>query len=309
MLTRREVLLAKIESTYNTDASPTATDGVLVENLSSGLEGLRMHERNPVGVTLPSRRSLYGGHLKSVSFDVVLKGSGTAGTAPEYGPLLRAAGMGETIVASTSVTYAPVSDASTHESVTIYYYQDGKLQALTGAVCTALSFAAEAGAPGRITMTFVGHHAESDASIVTPTLDATVAPVFKDATFSVDSYSAVIAALNFDLGLSAAMPPNPNETDGYGQLRITNRSVTGSINPEATLKATYDWLGKLQGTSTGALDTGVIGGTAGNQWQIQMPAVYYTAMNDGDRDGIRTHEVSINAAEDSGDDELSIILT
>lgn len=307
MLTKREVILAKIEATYKTDAAPTAADGVMVENLSSGLEGLRMHERNPVGVTLAPQRALYGGHLKSVTFDVLLKGSGTAGTAPEFGPLLRAAGMSETVVAVTSVTYAPVSDTADQESVTIYYYQDGKLHKLTGAMCTALSFSADAGGPGRVTMTFAGHHAESDATMVTPTLDATVPPVFKDAAFAVDSYSAIISSLSFGLGLSTAMPPDVSAADGFGQLRITGRNVTGGIDPEATLKATYDWLDKLQGTTTGALDTGTVGATAGNIWRVQQPAVYYTNVADGDRDGIRTHDISISAIESSGDDEVQII--
>jgi hypothetical protein len=61
---------------------------------------------------------------------VELAGSGTAGTAPAYGSILKACGFSETIVASTSVTYAPVS--SSFSSVTIYYNVDGVRHKLTG---------------------------------------------------------------------------------------------------------------------------------------------------------------------------------
>ena len=59
-----------------------------------------------------------------------LAGSGTAGTAPRYGALLQACGLSETIVASTSVTYAPVSSA--FSSATIYFNNDGIRHILTG---------------------------------------------------------------------------------------------------------------------------------------------------------------------------------
>ena len=46
-----------------------------------------------------------------ITFEVELAGSGSAGTAPAWGPIIRACGFSETISASTSVTYAPVSSS------------------------------------------------------------------------------------------------------------------------------------------------------------------------------------------------------
>lgn len=46
-----------------------------------------------------------------LTFRVELKGSGVPGTAPSYGPLLRACGMGETVNAGTAVTGAFARDA------------------------------------------------------------------------------------------------------------------------------------------------------------------------------------------------------
>ncbi|MCK7495178.1 MAG: hypothetical protein MZW92_31855 [Comamonadaceae bacterium] len=51
-----------------------------------------------------------------LTFDVEIKGSGAAGTAPELGVLLKGCGFGETVVAVTSVTYAPAPRVRTRAS-------------------------------------------------------------------------------------------------------------------------------------------------------------------------------------------------
>lgn len=307
MLTNREVILAKIESTYNTDPVPTTTDAVLVENPSWSFAGLRMVDRNNVKSSIATDQKIYGGTLKGVSFDVEVKGSGAAGTAPEIGVLLRACGLDETIVASTSVTYAPVSTG--FESITIYYYQDGILNKLTGCRGNA-SFNLECGNKGTVSFTFTGHDGgTTDVTMVTPSYDSTVPPVFINAPFSIGAYSAVIAGLSFDMSNTIATPPDVSATDGYSQVYLTKRDVNGSFSPEMTTVAVNDWIGQLKAGTTMALDTGAIGGTAGNIYRVQMPAVYYREMSPGDRDGVRTLENTIGAAESAGDDEFSLAFT
>jgi hypothetical protein len=58
-----------------------------------------------------TRGTLVANKRVSITFDVELAGSGSAGTAPAFGPLLKAAGLSETVVAVTSVTYAGVSSS------------------------------------------------------------------------------------------------------------------------------------------------------------------------------------------------------
>ena len=53
----------------------------------------------------------------------VLAGAGAAGTAPAYGPLLRACGFAETLTASVRVEYNLVTPVN--DSVSIYYFSDG----------------------------------------------------------------------------------------------------------------------------------------------------------------------------------------
>lgn len=310
MLTRREVILAKIESAYGVDAAPTgAANAILVENPSWAHAGARMIERPAIVGSLGTRQSIFGGTLMQVSFDVELKGSGAAGTPPELGVLLRACAFAETISAGASVTYEPVSAQESHESLTLYYYVDGMLHKVLG--CRGrVTGNLEAGNIGKLNFSFIGHpEAAVDATLVTPTYDSAVPPVYVNAPFAIGGYAAVIASLAFDAGLTVATPPNPAAANGYGQIRITGRNITGSFDPEAVLVATHDFLGKWRSGALMALDTGVIGGTAGNRYRLQLPKVYYRELAPGDRDGLRTFQVGYGAIDDAGDDSVSIQFT
>ena len=306
MLIHREVILAKVEATYNTDPTPSAsTDAVLVQNPSLSFNA-NYTDRTPVKPAIGKLQGIYGGKLAELSFDVLLRGSGTAGSVPEVSDLLKSCGMGETIVGATSVTYAPASTSI--DSVTLYYYQDGKLHKLTGARGT-FTTTMTAGAPITLSFTFTGHHSDSDAAIASPTYGTTLPEPVVNGAFTVDSYAAVISELSFDMGVTVATPQSISGSDGYGEIRVTDRNVTGSFDPEEVVNSTYDFLNKFETDATGALSIGSIGATAGNIIDIDMPVVYYREISQADRDGIRSLSVGFGASESSGDDEISIAFT
>lgn len=308
MLTMREVLLAKAEVTYNVDPTPTGSDAVLVEKLKWAWANVRLHERAPVKPTLAPMKPIYGGALMEVSFEVNLIGSGAAGTAPEYAPILRACGIAETVVPATSVTYKPDSSPP-HDSVTLYYYQDGVLHKVTGCRGKA-SFNCAIGAPGKIAFTLLGHYAgQTDTALATPTYDAVVPVPFIGVPFTVDSYGAVISKLALDPGIAVTPPDSVTATDGYGEIIITGRKPVGSFDPLAVLKATKDFLGQWQSGAALALTTGTVGSSAGNRWALSAPAITYTEAGKGDRGGITAYEMAFMCAESSGDDEWSLVLT
>lgn len=155
MLTNREVILFGINDNAGIDPGLSAsTHAILVEDPSWSNEGARMNERPAVRTSHGKLQHVFGGSLMSVTFSAEIKGSGTAGTAPEIGPLLRVCGLDETIVASTSVTYAPVSTG--YEDGTLYYYKDGTLRKLMGCVGT-YNINLEAGSQGKAEFTITGH--------------------------------------------------------------------------------------------------------------------------------------------------------
>lgn len=312
MLTNRDVILVKPEVTYNVDSVPTAAlNAILVENPSWKFEGLRMIDRPSIRASIGKLQKIFGGALKAVSFDVEIKGSGALGTAPELGPLLLGAGYSETIVPATSVTYDLVSDAATHTSVTIYYYQDGIEHKITGARCMSISQSIEVGSPGKLSMVFVGHDAgHSDVALPSPTYDSQVPYPAINASFAVGGYAAVVSKLEYDIGLTLAKPPDLNAVDGYGELLITDRSPTGSFDPEAVLVATNDFIGDFKSGTKMALTTGDIGSTAGNKWKLSIGEIYYTDITPGDREGKRTFEIPFAATDETTtDNECTFVFT
>jgi hypothetical protein len=310
MLVNREVILAKIETTYGTDSVPVeATDAMLVENVSWSNEGLRMNERPAVRQNIGMLQHVFGGRLMSVSFDVEMKGSGGAVDAPpEFGPLLRACGFGETINAASDVQYAPVSTG--HESITLYYFQDGIRYTLLG--CRGnVSFNLETGAIGKMSFTFSGHIGTiTDVALPSsPAYDSHVPPPLINVPFTIGGFSAVINALTFDLSNTIATPPDISATDGYAEIQITQRDVQGSYDPESELIADDDPHGDLTSDAAQAITTGVIGTGTGERFQVDMPAVYYRDISPGDRDGIRTYDLPFGCAENTGDDEVTLTFT
>lgn len=113
-LTRKRSILAKIEGTYGTDPVPTgAANAILVRNLNI----------NPLAATVVGRaliRPFLGevDHLNAnthvgIDMEVEVTGAGTAGTAPAYGPLLRACGLSETILAAPLTGTATAGSTNT----------------------------------------------------------------------------------------------------------------------------------------------------------------------------------------------------
>lgn len=311
MLTRREVIAVAIESGgYAVDPTPTAAaNAVLVENPNWSLDSLRINDRNGVRTTLATLQKVYGGHLKGVAFDVEIKGSGAAGTPPEVDPLLRACGMKVANVPATSDTYTPTSTAL--ESVTIYYWQDGTLHRINGCVGN-VTINLEAGAIGYFNFQMVGWEpigSYLDQALPTPTYDSTVPPPIVGGTFTVGGVGLVTDKLEIGLNNTIAKNGDISNFNGFAQIQITGRDVAGSYAPEAVLKSVYDWMTPLQANTTAALASGVIGSTAGNRFAVNCPRIANREWSPEDRTGVRAYSIGFGAAENTGDDEISIAFT
>lgn len=308
MLKHRTIFLIKEETVYNTDPVPTGgANAVLVESPAWGLVDPTLYQRKPVRVSQGKLKPLWGGHLAQFKFDVEIKGSPAAGTAPEIAAALRSCSLAETIVAVTSVTYKPASSAQ--KSCTIYAYMDGKL--IKGTGCRGMvSGSLEVGGAGKLSFTFIGHFvSETDAALPSPTYTSQLPPVVIAAPFSIDGRTPVLTKLDFDLGITLAKPRNAVAADGYGEIQVVDRNPTCSFDDEDVLVGTYDWYTKWKSNAAINLTSGVIGSVAGNRYAFTFPAVTYTELGDGDKSGIDTREVKGMLAESSGDDEFQLVFT
>jgi len=268
-----------------------------------------MAERAGVRETLAPFQPLHAGELFQVTFSAELKGSGAAGTPPEIGAILQACAMSETIDPGVSVTYKPVSAQSSQKSVTIYFYRAGKLFIMSGARGD-VSFELGVGKPAMASFTFTGHLiSETDVSLVSPTYSSEVPPIMIGMSgLAFDTESPAASTISIALGNEVAQPEDIVQANGYGEIRISNRRVTGSIDIEDKLVADYDFLTKWKTNATFAIDTGAIG-SAGNQVRFTVGKASITEQSAGDKSGIVVRNASFIGLETSGDDEVSVIFT
>jgi hypothetical protein len=305
--TRKRLLRAKIESTYGTDSTPAGTDAVLVRSLEVTPLQSDVVERELIRPYFGNFEQLLANQHVEITFDVELAGSGTAGTAPKWGPIFRACGMGETIVASTSVTYAPVS--SSLESCTIYFDNDGILHKITGCRGT-FTMTCELNEIPVISFTMMGiYNAPTDTALPTATYTDQASPLLfrtgNTSSFSIFSYSGILQSLNLDMA-------NENVyrelIGGTKEVLITDRKPAGEVVVEAVSLATHDFFTDATSTSTGGLSF-THGTSAGNIVAFSSPQTDLGAPNYSDQDGIQMITLPYTATPSSGNDELTFTLT
>lgn len=285
LLTAQRAILAKAEVTYNTDSLPTgAANYIETYDPSFPAYESAKAERMPVRPTLGPISTVVGDGPYKLDFTTHLQGSGTAGTAPAMGPLLRACGLVETVSAGVDVTYT--ADETPDDSVTIYDNIDGVLHEGNG--CrgnVALEFAHDEIPAAKYT--FTGNRVNPlDAALPAVTVTAWRAPVHMNranTTFSLHSSTPVLHKLSLDLGNEVVWK---NAVNSSQQARITNRKITGSLTIEAALLATRDWFAIARAGTLAAMQL-VHGTAAGSRVQIDATEVQLLDPKVEDADGIQ----------------------
>jgi hypothetical protein len=309
LLLRKRLILIETESTYGTDPTPTGADAVLVRDLNITPQQSDVVNRDVVRPYLGASQQLLANTRVECTFSVELTGSGTAGTAPAYGKALQACGLSETIVASTSVTYAPVS--ASFGSVTIYYNIDGLRHKVTGARGTFTINAAVGEIPS-IDFTFTGvYNAPDDSALPSATYANQANPlIFKNgntSSFQLLSYAGALQSFSFDLGNSLVYR---ELVGGTKQVLLTDRAATGSTTIEAINIATKDYFAAaLSDTTLGNLDF-THGTAAGNIVDFASTKVDIGDVSYGDQDGIAMLTIPYTCVPStSGNDEFSLAYT
>jgi len=262
-LYRKRTVLIKAEATYGTDSTPAGSDACQVRNLEVTPVQSDIVSRDLIRPYLGASPQLIANNRVQVTFEVEYAGSGTAGTAPRYGSLLKACGFSETVVASTSVTYAPVS--TSFSSVTMYYSTDGVRHKVTGARGT-YSLNLTANQIPVINFTMTGQYvAPTDTADPTPTFTAQATPkIFNDT-----NTTAFTLFSETDLPLQSCQLDIGNEVvyreliNSDKEVLIVNRSGSGTLAIEMPTLASHDFFADAVASTTGNLSI-VHGTTAGN---------------------------------------------
>ena len=311
ILSNRQVIAAKVETTEGTAIALAGADANNLIMEPKFEADVPMYERTFLDNSLSPQKAIATTRLARLSFKVEAKGSGTAGTAPAVGKLLRACGLAETVVASTSVTYNPTSALANIPTLSLAIYKDGLRKAIKGARGN-VKYSAKAGEPGMFEFEFTGvYDGVTDVALITPSGVETTVPIsLLSATFSIASFSAFVSQITFDMGNTLAPRGDINQASGYISTLLTKRNPKGSFDPEDELVATHDFYGRWLAGTTGSL-TWKHQGSAGNIATFTVPACQYMKLSEADRNGIAVlnSDFLMARSSTSGDDELSIAFT
>ena len=308
LLSRKRLILVKTESTYGTDSVPIGTDALLVRNLDITPLSGEIVSRDLIRPYLGNFDQLIAQTSVAINFEVELAGSGTAGTAPKYDAILKACGLAATIVASTSVTYAPVS--ASFSSTTIYFNLDGVLHRLTG--CRgSMNMSCAVGAIPTLAFNLTGvYNSPTDTAAPAATYSAQATPlVFREgntSAFSFFSYSGILQSVDFNLANDLVYR---ELVGGTKETLITDRKPAGTVMIEAPTIATKDFFTTALGTSTGNL-TFLHGTTAGNRVTFLASQVDVLNPTYQDQDSIMMLSVPYVAIPTTaGNNEFSLAFT
>ena len=306
LLIRKTAILAKIETVYGTDPVPTGgANAILIagEPNVSPMD-MKVVDRDILRTFFGNSEKLPTGIFSKVDFPCEVAGSGAAGTAPAWGPLLRACAFSETISAGVSVAYAPVTDSL--ESATIYFNRNGVLHKLTGARGT-VKFGFTVDAIPKFDFSFTGlFNTATDTAAPSLTLTAWKTPKVcnhtNTPTFTIHGVAAKLQMLDIDMAHEISAFALLNDTE---HVEIVDRKSAGKIVMEATLVATKDWWTTIKDATTGALQV-VHGLTAGNIVQVDAPKVQIFNPTYSNFQGIAMLNGDLVFAPNAGNDELVI---
>jgi hypothetical protein len=303
---RNQIILAKIETTYGTDATPTgAANAILAVNIQpEPILGTQV-SRDLMLPYLGHQGMVLSGTYGRLKFEVELAGSGAAGTAPAWGPLLRGCGMAEVITAGQDTKYNFVSQSE--ESLSLYYNEDGIKHVLVGAR-GAWTFQASPSAIPRLVFTFtglLGTITDAAAPAVTLTSWKKPVPVNKtNTTLNLHGYTGPCESFSVDTGIQIA----PRLLINGESIEISDRKVTGQAVVELAPLATIDWFNRALNATDGTLafQHGIV---AGNIVQMNGGVVQVGPPTYGATNGIRNITTPLMLKPSAaGNDELQIVV-
>lgn len=250
---KKRVILVKSEPSYAVDAVPNASDAVLCSNLNiNPLEGSSV-SRDFIRPYFGSGGDIRVENYVKLDFEIEAAGSGTAGTPPKYGDLLKSCNFSETITAA-AITGTGQAGGSTTTIVleagasAIDGFYDGMSIDITGGTGN--------GQKGEI----IGY----DGATKTATI-AVAWAVPTDATSVYSIGANVIYTPNSNFGLAANTSSSIYfNVDGVRHVLLGARGTcTLDLSSKAIPKFKFDFTGLLGVVSDSALPAADFDG-----WQI-----------------------------------------
>lgn len=305
---RRRLAVVAVEDEYGVAPDPTTATILEVVMLDAG---------NPyAGNTVERERMRNGfGNFGQINtgpnverqIRVPFSGSGTPGEPPAYSPLMRACALAETIdnetPGSESVTYEPVSDDASMDSLTIWWYEDGQVQEITGARGT-YEIGADAQSLPYWQFNFTGLYSRPEAAPTVEGEESTVAgevPINKqNSTFSMFGLAARMQSFSHNVGNQVEY----RNLVGYEGVHITDRRATGNVTIEAPDLSELNVFEKVESHQGITLDSVALthGTEAGNIIKVEGMQVQAANVTPSDNQGIMHYGMELRYLPTGSDD-------
>lgn len=304
---KKTAILVKIQPTVGTDAVPTgAANAVEVDSISVNPLNAKLVERNPIRPYFGAGKKIAASVHSTVEIELPASGSGAAGTVPQWDALMQICGASSTVVAATSVTYAPVSSGL--KMATVYVNVDGTNHAITDCRGNVeLTTNAEALPVWKFSL--VGLHVPLTATplpAVTYAGVAEPAPVNAVNTeLTLHAQEVVASAFGFKLGAKVGY----RNRIGQQRVDLTDRMSEFSATFENVALGTKDWIAAAKANDIGGLSL-VHGLAAGNIITLNGANAQLATADYGDDEGVQTIVAGGSLLPGAGgNNEWSIVLT
>lgn len=321
---RFKALLAKIESTYGTDAAPTTgSDEIQVEEnfwTNISVDHLEDNQRTE-NANVFGRAG--GAPVASVGqfaeFEVLVANKGrsaafSSSNLPEQDVLWRICALEQTVDTTASaetVTYAPRT--SGFESATIYAYTGNKEFQLVGCFATARIMMT----PGQISFTrytirgLVSAINETGIPAGLSFPAASVQPVtVKGAGLTLNAFDPDdFGDFEVDLQVTLAERPGGNATDGHAGYWPTNVDPQITTTYEVGALGTHDPYQLRKDGTEFAWDIGPIGPAQYNRFKLSGPSGRFIGVDHSENDQLAQYSTTIECrtSDPSSSDTISIV--
>lgn len=299
-----KAVLAKIESTYGTDATPSSgSDEIQVmENFWTNItiDHLQDNELDGMGTGFgrPGGESPQStGQFANFNLTLPIKGLGSAfssSNVPELDVLLRASGLNQSIdttSGSETINYTPQN--SGFESASIYLYTGNKEYKLVGCLAT-VEFIFNAGEIPQASFDITGLVSAINEAGVPGSLSypggSIAPPVVTSAGFTIDGNDPDdFTSFSVDLQTEIAERPGGNASDGHAGYWFADMDPVAEADYEVFALSTHDPYTLRDNGTEFAWDLGTLGSTQYNQIDISGPAGRINNVSHNERNGLAAY--------------------
>jgi hypothetical protein len=325
--TARGIVGVKLESTPYTFLEPGNSDSFHAVNIAVN-PILQNYDRKDTSSHFGIRDGIPGSAEVEISFEIVLVGASSAGTAPFWATAMMACGHQQVATAGTSILYKPttlfdgsvaagppvVTQPGEVYSIAVWDENGGPRYALRGGQGD-VSFGGKQGEPLILKFKFHGSYEPviDDATPPTVTDSTLVPPTLLSSGVSIHGVST-LALDGFDFSKGNVISPRGdiNNASGIKGAWITGHKPMIKVSPEMVTVASHDFFGRWRAGTTGVFTTGVIGSGTGNRVQFLANRTQYHDLSTSERDGARTLDLGIaitTAGNAVSGDDYSLTLT